>query len=170
MVLIFDDELDEDSAIDFCDNLVSKIYSLREGDYLDIYFSTNGGTNSTRIPITNTIVKYSEYLKFNINSIMVSNGFIILMELLENNIPVHMTKEFTYSMIHKTDASMYNNRPVGYETILNNFIKRYNNNIAKKLKKLGLTDEQVDKYNKGEDVYFSREETLKLFPNIKLEK
>lgn len=170
MVLIFDEELDENSVISFCDDLTTKIYSLRENDYLDIYFSTNGGENTTRLPITNTIIKYNEYLKFNINNIMISNGFIMLMEFLENNITVYMTKEFTYSMMHKTDASMYNHRPVGYETILNNYIKKYNNNIAKRLKKLGLTDEQMDKYNKGENVYFSREETLKLFPNIKLEK
>jgi hypothetical protein len=170
MVLIFNDEIDNDSAIDFCDQLTSKIYTLRENDYLDIYFSTNGGENSSRLPIANTIIKYQDYLKFNIHDRLSSNGFLLLIELMQNDVPVYMTTEFNYCMIHKTDASMYNHRPYGYETILNSFIKKYNTRVSRELKKLGVSDEQIEKYNRAEDVYFSPEETLKLFPNIKIRK
>lgn len=166
MIAIFDNELNDDAVAEFCDEVCNKIYTLREGDYLDIYFSTNGGENSNRIPILDLIVKYQDYIKVHLKSTMSSNGFLLLMELLENNIEVYMTKEFLYSMIHKTDASLNNHRPYGYEHILNNSIKKYNLNVAKRLKKLGLTDEQINEYNKGNDIYFSPEETLKLFPNI----
>jgi len=88
------------------------------------------------------------------------------MELLQENIPVYMTKEFVYSMIHNTDAALRNFRLYGFEPGLRKFMQQHNSNMFKRLKKLGLTDEQLDIVKRGGDVYFTREETLKLFPNI----
>ena len=166
MVVIFDDELEDDTVESLCDKITNSVYSLKEGDKVDLYFSTNGGANKNRVPITNIIIKYQNYINVNIHNIMASNGFIMLMELLENNIPIYMNKEFRYSMIHKIDALLYNNRFEGYGYDMHKFIKKYNTTMSKKLEKLGLTEEQMSIYNKGQEIYFSPEETLKIFPNI----
>ena len=166
MVVIFDDELEDEVVEVLCDKLTNAVYSLREGDKVDLYFSTNGGANKNRVPITSLIIKYQDYINVNIHNIMLSNGFVMLMELLENNIPVYMNKEFRYSMIHKSDALTYNNRFEGYGYDIHKFIKKYNIAMSKKLEKLGLTEEQMSIYNKGQEIYFSQEETLKLFTNI----
>lgn len=166
MVVVFDDQLDDDITSDFCDKLTSCVYSLREGDVVDLFFSTNGGANHNRVPILKLLTKYQDYINIYINNIMVSNGFILLMELAENDVPVYMSKEFTYSMIHKTDALLNNHRPIGYEPNMNKYIKKYNLDVSNRLKKLGLTDEQLILFNKGSDVYFTPEQTLKIFPNI----
>jgi hypothetical protein len=168
MTIIFDNEMNPDTVADFCDELSNKIYSLREGDWIDVYIATNGGVSHTRHPMVNALVKYQDYIKVFINFEMFSNGFVMLMELAKYNIPIYMTKDFMYSMIHKSDAQMYNHRPIGYEPIGNAHIKKYNTIIANELKKLGLTDEQIDRFKRGEDLYFSAQETLNLFPNIKL--
>lgn len=166
MVVIFDDELDDEVVEALCDKITNSVYSLREGDKVDLYFSTNGGTNKNRVPIVNLLIKYQDSINIHIHSTMLSNGFVMLMELLQENIPVYMTKEFVYSMIHNTDAALRNFRLYGFEPGLRKFMQQHNTNMLKRLKTLGLTDEQLDIVKKGNDVYFTREETLKLFPNI----
>lgn len=170
MVVIFDDELEDDAVSEVCDRITDAVYSLREGDKVDVYFSTNGGPNKNRIPILNLFIKYQDYINIYIHNIMLSNGFELLIELLDENIPVYMTKEFVYSMVHNTDASLRISRLHGFEKGLTKFIQKQNQNMLKRLKILGLTDEQLDIVKRGDDIYFTREETLKLFPNIIKEK
>lgn len=168
MIVIFDNELIPHTVADFCDELQDKVYKVQEGDWVDVYISTVGGANHVRHPMLNCINKYRDYIKIYINFEMLSNGFILLLELAELDIPIYMTKDYMFSMIHKTDALLNNHRPIGYEPLSNVHIKKYNNHIVSKLKKLGVSEDKINEFKEGKDIYFSATDTLKLFPNIKL--
>jgi hypothetical protein len=170
MTIIFDNEITEESVVNFCNEVANKIYSLSEDDKIDIYFATNGGYNHFRDPIKNTLIKYQNYINLYINFDMLSNGFILLMDLHDVDYPITMTKDFQYAMIHKTDSNLNIERKNTLHKLAKEHIKKYNKQILKRLKKLKISDKNLLKYERGKDIHFDRKQVLKLFKNIKEEK
>ena len=162
MTIIFDDELTVKSVDRFTNDLDNMVRNLKDEETIDVYFSTNGGEEGLMYAVINTIKKYSDKLVIYLIDIMYSCGFSMLWYLRDYNI--YMLPSFQSVGVH-TAAVNINTR----EKYFNSTIKDLNKDHliwSNRLKELGLSNKKIKKFLKQEDIYFSRKQTLKLFPNI----
>ncbi len=162
MTIIFDDEINVDSVEKFCIDLDNIMRGLEEGETVDLYISTNGGHNAYMHVLINSINKYADKLVIYLTDIMQSCGFIMLWYL--RNFNIYALPSFRESMIHKVDmVHSVSNKHFNRRT---QRINEDNKTWYARWKELGLSKKDLKRFKNNRDIYFSREQTLELFPNI----
>ncbi len=162
-MILFDDHIDKDSIKEFSNELESKIKELDKKEILDVYLSTAGGHPCYVSILINKLVKYKSKIKIFLLDSMNSSGFDLLWYL--KDFEIYMLPSFRLSVAHKMAVSVSTSLPE-YDI----YIKQiYKDTLlwASRLAELGVSDTDVAKFIKGEDLLFSREDILKLFSNIK---
>ena len=162
-MILFDDRIDKDSIKEFSNELESKIKELDKKEILDVYLSTAGGYPCYVSILINKLVKYKSKIKIFLLDSMNSSGFDLLWYL--KDFEIYMLPSFRLSVAHKMAVSVSTSLPE-YDI----YIKQiYKDTLlwASRLAELGVSDTDVAKFIKGEDLLFSREDILKLFSNIK---
>ena len=162
-MILFDDHIDKDSIKEFSNELESKIKELDKKEILDVYLSTAGGHPCYVSILINKLVKYKSKIKIFLLDSMNSSGFDLLWYL--KDFEIYMLPSFRLSVAHKMAISVSTSLPE-YDI----YIKQiYKDTLlwASRLAELGVSDTDVAKFIKGEDLLFSREDILKLFSNIK---
>jgi len=162
-MILFDDRIDKDSIKEFSNELESKIKELDKKEILDVYLSTAGGHPCYVSILINKLVKYKSKIKIFLLDSMNSSGFDLLWYL--KDFEIYMLPSFRLSVAHKMAVSVSTSLPE-YDI----YIKQiYKDTLlwASRLAELGVSDTDVAKFIKGEDLLFSREDILKLFSNIK---
>lgn len=162
MTIIFDDEINLKSVDRFTNDLDNMVRILGKDETIDLYLSTNGGENGLMYALVNTIKKYSDKLVIYLIDIMYSSGFLMLWYLRDYNI--YMLPSYQISMMH-TVACKVSTRDVEMDVIIEELNKE-NALWASRFIELGVSKEDINKFYNKQDVYLSREQTLKLFPNI----
>ena len=162
-MILFDDHIDKDSIKEFSNELESKIKELNKKEILDVYLSTTGGYPCYVSILINKLVKYKSKIKIFLLDSMNSSGFDLLWYL--KDFEIYMLPSFRLSVAHKMAISVSTSLPE-YDI----YIKQiYNDTLlwASRLAELGVSDTDIARFIKGEDLLFSREDILKLFSNIK---
>jgi ATP-dependent protease ClpP protease subunit len=163
MIVTFDDSIELESFLDFQNDLIDALSKINEDEEITVYFSTCGGSIAYTYCIYDLIKKYEKYIKIVFHTQLASAGFLLLYLLRDSNIYItDISPEF---MIHKVGANIHTNylEKENYEKELT----AYNKKLITIFKKLGLSEKNIEKFNRKEDVYLKRTEVLEMFPNLK---
>jgi ATP-dependent protease ClpP protease subunit len=161
MTLIYDYPIERDEVCSFIKTLEESVKTLKQGEKINIYFSTDGGYVMHVHPLVESILRNKDKLNFHITSVMESAGSLILDKLSE--IPIKMTDSFLYSMVHKVSSDVKNSEYV--EEVINS--DNYLNSIFLKiLKKYTKDKTKLEKFENFGEVKFFRSEVLKAYKNI----
>ena len=146
---------DEDITADGVNNLINQIHGLEE---VDLFFSTDGGNPNYMKALINFLNFYEGNLRVFLNHIVASAGVTMLTEFKgAKNID-----ELDILMLHATDRFTGNTRRSKAETIC---IERDKENLQKDLKflkKFGLSEKELLKYQAGKDVILSNKRVRQL--------
>lgn len=165
-MVVFDEPIKVKTVKNFYKEVLEEIKDLPEDgtEKVDIYFSTPGGVKHL-IPVLYGIFnKYESRINIILSFEMCSAGFDLLYMLRDKEI--WAGPEFTLTMTHKGSMRV----DIQNEPVLNLTTKHLEKDTAEwyqRYKKLGFTKSELRDFSAGVDVYFDKERTMKLFPNIK---
>jgi hypothetical protein len=165
-MVIFYDAIKVQTVKEFYKNVTEEVRDLPEdgSEKVDVYFSTPGGLKYLVPVIYGVLNKYESRINLILTNEMCSSGFDLLYMLRKKEI--WMGPEFTLSMTHKGSMRV----DIQNEAVLNLATAYTEKDFVewqRRYKKLGLTKQELKDLSSGADVYFDRERTLQLFPNIK---
>jgi len=166
MVIKFSDKLDTDTFNDFADLLLDGLSKTEQGDKLKIFFSTTGGEVSCAYALYELLNKYKDHIEFYVVDTMMSSGIILLYFM--RDFDIYIIDLDAELVIHKIYSKINTSHPAKKEVEIS--LNGYNKKLYNLFKKLGLSDDKLQKFNNTEDVYLSTKELMQLFPNIKLKK
>ena len=155
----------DDTGIEQIQNLINTIHSY---DKIDVVFSTDGGLKLAMDSLIYFIRNHPD-IRIILNYRVASSGTFLLTDY-EGEILI--APELDYIMFHYPDRSMYRKRDVGYNK--QKVIEQDDIEIRgymERLKGLGFTAKELEDFEKGDDIYWYREDFQRLVdnkPNIKL--
>lgn len=150
---------DNSINIDSVQELIDKLDSYN--GKIDLFFETTGGT----IDVMYYLIHYLNNRKQDITIYLIgeicSAGTLLLTEF-KGKLVLH--KNLEYILFHKWDRRIYTLRKTNSvdSSKLISFTDEDNKNFVKKMKKLGLTKEQIKIYNEGKNVVIYRDDFHKL--------
>lgn len=141
--IIFDGDITTDNVND----LIEKIYSYQS---VDLYFSTDGGMLFAMEALIDAVNEHPD-IKVVLTNTVSSAGTYFLFDCTQ---PVILGKNLMYLMFHCADI-MCNGFIRGElkKKEVEEYILGEAEEVGHKLRKIGLTKTEVNKYLKGEDVY-----------------
>lgn len=171
---VFDEDIKNQSVIDFIDNLQATPADLQE---LTIYFCTNGGIVYGAFVMADFIIKLAESgVKVNIIVLeyCYSSGLFFLMHLFkakQKNVNLLLNFSFltrSYGLFHEIEVSLStrNDKPM-FATYMEDLKDR--NETALKFFKKYMTKDDISNFRKGGYVYFDSEKLCKIFGGTKIE-
>jgi|LakMenEpi03Aug12_release.lakeMendotaPanAssembly.Ray.scaffolds.fasta_scaffold1214101_2 hypothetical protein len=136
------------------------IDTLTMHDKIDLFITTEGGeTVSTEVLIHYLNSRKDDITLYFIDYVM-SSGIFLLTDFKGKKV---ITESLDYILAHKIDRMVYMNReqPIAI-SVLQEQLEVQNNEIAKKLSKIGFNKQEVKDYNLGKDVILLRKDFNRL--------
>lgn len=166
MVIKFSDKLGTDKFNEFADLFLDGLNKTEQGEKLKIFFTTTGGEVSCVYALYELLNKYREHIEFYVVDAMMSSGIILLH--LMRDFTVFITDLDAQLLIHKVHMRIDTSHPDKGQIELD--LKAYNRKLYALFRKLGLSEDKLEKFNSGDDVYLTTKELTTMFPNIKIKK
>lgn len=165
-MVVFDEPIKLQTVKNFYKEVMDEIKDLPDdgSEKVDVYFSTPGGVKYLVPVLYGIFNKYESKINLILTYEMCSAGFDLLYLLREKE--VWIGPEFTLSMTHKGSfrVDIQNDQLFKFAT---DHSEKDIVEWTRRYKKLGFTKSELKDFQNGVDVYFNRDRTLKLFPNIK---
>lgn len=159
--IYFDDHINVQTVL----GLIKEIEAQEE---VDLYFSTEGGEVDAMNVLIHSLNRHPDIEIF-ITSVLGSAGTHLFAYCYRK---IHLTKGLDYIFFHCTDRESYNIRKSRYidkEVLVQQDIE-HNKDLAKRFRKIGLTEEEIKSYLEGEDVILYRKDFKRLNLNEEYEK
>lgn len=161
-MIIFDDYFDKEPVKEFIESLEQKISLLEEGEILDVFYTTNGGSVAFGFIMRDILLKYKDKIKLCLIDVMNSSGFDLLWHL--KDMTIYMYPSFRYAMTHKASNTLSTSSQA-FDIEMNQ-LKDDTLIWNQRLRDLGISEHDINKFNSNDNIFIPREEVLKLFPNI----
>lgn len=136
------------------------IKEIEAQEAVDLYFSTEGGEVDAMNVLIHSLNRHPDIEIF-ITSVLGSAGTHLFVYCDRK---IHLTKGLDYIFFHCTDRESYNIRKSRYidkEIVMQQDIE-HNKDLAKRFRKIGLTEEEIKSYLEGEDVTLYRKDFKRL--------
>lgn len=153
MHLYFNDDI----TIESVNNLVEKLEGKED---IDLWFSTYGGDCDSMDFLIDHLNSLGEKIVITLTDCLVSAGTKLLTDYKGRL----KTNDLDFILFHKFDREHYTLRtqtPISYKQLRKQDLKG-NKIFAKKLKKLGLTKEQLKIFKSGKDLVLYKKDIKKL--------
>jgi len=166
MVIKFSDKLTTETFNDFADLFADGLNKTEQGTKLKIFFTTSGGEVSCAYALFELLNKYKEHIEFYVVDAMMSSGIILL--YLMRDFDVYITDLDAELLIHKIHTKVNTSHPTKRQVEAD--INNYNKKLHNMFKRLGLSEDKLQRFNNTEDVFLTVKELITMFPNIKVKK
>lgn len=150
---------------------------LKDDDNITLYFSSTGGYLHSLDILIDFLKSLPNPIKIVANRCAYSCGFLFLMEM-KNKATIEI-KESCHGMVHKAEVAddedgSFIVRQVSslllkilpktsYYKHMTSVIADTNRKIGERIKELGLTQKELNKFKKNEDVYFKYDRMKEIF-------
>ena len=152
--IIFKDEIDLESVQDLIDRL-----SMYE--FVNLYFSTNGGYISEMLILINYLNERvrSSSIKVILYDDVISAGTLLLMNYEG---PLFISPMFRYFLFHAPDVMLQTTRRDSSGKIVLQLLEESNKEYFSELKSLGLSKKEMTIVEGGGDVYINKNELSRI--------
>lgn len=150
----FDDEITSPTIKKLLAELEEAVKDLPSGEKIDFYFSSVGGECSNADVLTHWLNLHTDKIVLYGVGCICSSGVDVLLDYKGEK---HLIGETVSLMVHLTSLTIHYNGNANNKVLMAS-IDRINKIFLKKLVAIGMTQKDIARVRRGEDVYLTHKE------------